>query len=85
MQFETVVDGELSLLEYRFKGDDLALMHTFVPDVLRGKGIAQQLAKFALEYAREKGFKVLLYCPFVTVYIKKHPEYEALVKGIAAE
>ena len=54
-------------------------MHTFVPDSLSGKGLASALAHYALEYAKERQLKIIVYCPFVGVYIKKHPEYNILV------
>ncbi len=37
-------------VDYRFYKDDIALMHTFVPEGARGKDILSALAKFALEY-----------------------------------
>ena len=37
--FEAVVDGHVAYLLYRQHGDRLALVHTEVPDALRGGGI----------------------------------------------
>jgi len=79
MQFEVRADGEVATLEYRFYKKDIALMHTVVPDRLSGKGIASVLAHHALEWAKEHGKKVMVYCPFVAAYLKKHPEYSELV------
>jgi predicted GNAT family acetyltransferase len=79
-QFEIIVDGEKGYLVYRYHNNDLVLMHTFVPESLRGKGIAARLAKFALEFAKQKNIKVVVYCPFVAAYLKKHPEYNYLVR-----
>lgn len=79
MQFEIHTDGEIALLQYRFYKDDIALMHTAVPDKLSGKGIATSLAHHALEWAKEHHKKVMVYCPFVAAYLKRHPEYNELV------
>ena len=49
-------------------------MHTNVPDPLVGKGIASALAASAFEYAKKINRKVMVYCPFVAAYLKKHPE-----------
>jgi uncharacterized protein len=73
---------ELGYLEYRYRNDDIALMHTFVPNVLEGKGVASSLAHDALEWAREKGKRVMVYCPFVAAYLKRHPEYNDIVDKI---
>jgi len=56
-------------------------MHTFVPESLEGRGLASALAKFALEYAKGKNLQVIVYCPFVATYLKRHPEYNFLVKN----
>ena len=74
--------NELAYLEYRYHKEDIALMHTFVPDPLEGKGVASSLARYALEWAREKGKRVIVYCPFVAAYLKRHPEYSNIVDKI---
>jgi predicted GNAT family acetyltransferase len=78
-RFETQIDGEFAYVDYRFYKDNLAFMHTFVPEAARGKGIAAALAKFALEFAKERKQKIMVYCPTVAKYIKSHPEYESLI------
>ena len=78
-QFEVSMDNELAYLQYRFYKDDIALMHTDVPDKLGGKGIASALAVYALDWAKEHNKKIMVYCPFVASYLKKHPEYDYLV------
>jgi uncharacterized protein len=75
-------ENELAYLEYRYHKDDIVLMHTFVPDELEGKGLASSLAHYALEWAREKGKRVKVYCPFVAAYLKRHPEYNDIVDKI---
>lgn len=74
-QFQLMVDGEMASLEYRLYKGDMALMHTEVPEKLSGKGIASALAEYALKYAREHKLPVMVYCPFVASWLKKHPEY----------
>lgn len=79
LQFEIHSDGDIAVLEYRFYKNDIALMHTVVPDRLSGKGIASTLARYALDWAREHRKKVMVYCPFVASYLKKHPEYNDII------
>ena len=80
LHFEKALDnGEVAFIEYRWHQKDLVLMHTFVPEGYEGKGIAAALARFALEYAKEKHLKIIVYCPYVNAYLKKHPEYQALL------
>lgn len=74
-QFQVRMEGEMAYLEYRFYKGDIALMHTEVPDKLGGRGIASTLAEYAFSFAREHKMPVMVYCPFVAGYLKKHPEH----------
>lgn len=79
-RFEVLLDdGEYAFIDYRWYKKDLALMHTVVPEDKQNMGIASQLAKYALEYAKAKKLKIMVYCPYVAAYLKKHPEYNDLV------
>ena len=78
-RFEIEQDGEVASLEYTMTGNVLALIHTEVPDKLRGLGLATTLAENALRFARENNLKVDVICPLVQEYIEKHPEYSDLV------
>jgi predicted GNAT family acetyltransferase len=57
----------------------LNLNYTYVPNSLRGKGIAAKLVEAALEYARLNGIKIIPSCSYVDVYLQRHPEYEDLL------
>jgi uncharacterized protein len=78
-RFEIERDGKVAYLEYTMSGDVLGLIHTEVPEGLRGLGLASSLAETALHYARENKLKVDVICPSVHNYIAKHPEYSDLV------
>jgi len=54
-------------------------MHTEVPLKLEGKGIASALAHYSLEWAKENNIKAKVLCPFVAIYLKRHPEYNEIV------
>ena len=48
--------------------------HTYVPDDLRGRGLAQALAAHLVADAREKRQRIVPLCPFVRAYAEKHKE-----------
>ena len=79
-RFEVQNEGETAFLEYDADDKNIALLHTEVPGNIGGKGIANALAAFAFLYAEEKGLKVLIYCPFVSTYVKRHPELQTQVQ-----
>lgn len=80
-QFITEVEGKIAHLDYTpsIDGKVLDYHHTFVPLELRGRHIAQDIVKFALEYAKANHFKIIPTCSFVERYIEQHPEYQSLV------
>lgn len=78
-RFETIVDGLTAMLEYEERGDTLVFTHTFVPDALRGGGIAAQLTEAALQFARAHGKRVVPACSYAAAYLRKHREYADLV------
>jgi predicted GNAT family acetyltransferase len=81
-RFEIPVGEEFAYLDFRWHNGLLALMHTFVPPEERGQNLAGQLAAFALNYARERHVKILVYCPFVAQYLQHHPEFNDLVVSL---
>ena len=79
-RFEMPVGNELAFIVYRKEHNKLALVHTEVPEKAEGKGIASALAKFAFEKARQENIKILVYCAFISTYLRRHPEYNAQVE-----
>jgi predicted GNAT family acetyltransferase len=71
--------GHVAYLEYTLAGKILQLIHSEVPQALRGQGLSSELAHSALEWAREQGMKVDVICPSVAEYLNKHPEYADLI------
>ena len=80
-RFAVHLGAAIAVLNYRREGDTIYLVHTEVPAEMEGKGIGGQLAKAALNYARQNNLKVVARCPFVTSYLQRHPEYQDLVRA----
>ncbi|MFC3069005.1 GNAT family N-acetyltransferase [Phenylobacterium soli] len=78
-RFEIVLEGETAFAEYQLVAGGIILPHTVVPTVFEGRGIASRLAVYAMDYARQRGLKVIPLCPFMAGYMKKHPETHDLV------
>lgn len=79
-RFEAEVNGGTAVLEYLLDGDVIAFTHTEVPAAARGRGVADALATTALDYAEARGLRVRPLCPFVGAFIRRHPEYQHLVR-----
>ena len=79
-RYEIAEDGALAgFIQYHSRPGLLALVHTEIDPRFEGKGLGGALARGALDDAAARGFQVLPFCPFVNAYIKRHPEYAALV------
>lgn len=78
-RFETSVNRLLSLITYRRFPDRIVLQHTEVPAPLQRNGIAAKLTRTALDFARANHLRVVPLCPYVSNFLRKHPEYHDLV------
>lgn len=78
-RFEVEVEGHRSYVTYERQGGVITFTHTFVPPELRGRGLAEQLVRAALAYARSEGLRVMPACSYVARFIERHAEYQPLV------
>lgn len=81
LRFYADVEGEEAELTYTYPEDGVMdFDHTFVPEKGRGKGIANQLVEAGLKYAKSQNYKAIASCPVVDAYVKRHPEYNSIMK-----
>lgn len=80
-RFEADLDGATVVVDYRLNGQTMTITHTGVPAAYEGRGIAAQLTKFALEYAREHGYQVQPLCSYTAAYIRRNRQYQDLSNG----
>lgn len=84
-RYELAVDGEIAFLAYRKRDDNVVLVHTEVPELFRGRGYGGMLARHALDEARRDGKQVIVKCPFVTAWLRRHKEYDDIVIARVAD
>ena len=72
-RYELEQDGQTAVLNYERRGGQITLVHTEVPESLRGHGLGEALVKGALDLARREGLRIIAVCPFVRAYLRKHP------------
>jgi predicted GNAT family acetyltransferase len=78
-RFETSVSGHLAVAQYEIAPGVITFTHTRVPESVRGKGIANELAKVALASAREHDLRVIPKCAFFASYMRRHAETQDLL------
>jgi uncharacterized protein len=78
-RFELDVEGGTAFANYVTTPAAVVITHTETPRALRGRGIASDLVRGALELIRDDGRKVRAGCSFVADYLERHPEYQDIV------
>ncbi|MFD2653170.1 GNAT family N-acetyltransferase [Brucella rhizosphaerae] len=80
-RYFVVIDGDEAEMTYTKLGPALiSIDHTFVPDSMRGKGVAQALALNAVEDARKTGWKIIPRCSFMRVQVKRHADWSDVIE-----
>jgi predicted GNAT family acetyltransferase len=77
--FEMIVDGKRSFIDYMRKGDKIYLIHTEVPQELEGKGVAPEMVEKALQYIEDQHLKLVPLCAYVQHYLKRNPDWNRIV------
>jgi len=79
-RFHAAVEGREAEIRYRRAGSGtLDLVSTHVPEDLRGRGIAGALAEGVFGWARERGQRLILTCPYLRAWLERHPEQRDVV------
>lgn len=78
-RFEADVDGGIARADYRMQGDVMRIVHTEVPHASEGRGFAAQVVRAAIDYARQRGLRVMPLCSYVRSYMRRHPETHDLL------
>ena len=79
-KFVTTIDGYEAVLEYKIADEKtINFYRTYVPGELRGRGIAGKLTNKGIEYAMEKGLKVIPGCSYVASFFKKNQQFNSLL------
>lgn len=70
----------IAKMTFVFAGNDKIIIdHTEVNDTHNGKGFGKIMVEKAVEYAREKGIKIIPLCPFAKKVIDKTPEFQDIL------
>lgn len=78
-RFELKVDSHTAFIDYKLAGNVIKLTHTEVPPALEGQGIGKKLVLLVFDYIKNHDLKLIPLCPFVSAYLKRHPEHQQLL------
>lgn len=82
-RWEARVGGVLAgFAAYRLTDGRIVFTHTEVEPAFEGRGVGGALARHALDEVEAEGTRrVVPLCPFFRSWIRRHPDYLALVEG----
>lgn len=81
-RYELRVAGKVAgFVTYRAGPGKVTLVHTEIEPEHEGQGLGSRLARATLDDIRAKGLRVEPRCPFMSGYIRRHPEYGDLLVG----
>ncbi len=70
-------DVQEAEMTYTWAGSDRIIIdHTEVNEALKGKNAGKQMLMKAVDFAREKGIKIIPLCPFANSVFNKTPEIQ---------
>ena len=78
-RFEIEIEGQLAVVDYILKDKVYNIHRVYVPMQLEGKGIGSKLLGLTLEIIENEGAKIIPTCPFVGVYLRRHPDKKTLL------
>jgi len=78
-RFELPIGDQIAFIDYVARGDVLVLTHAEVPAALNGQGIGGRLVQQTLDVLRAEGVRVIPGCPFIAVWIRRHPDYADMI------
>lgn len=79
-RFELAIEDKQAVVNYRMVSEDTYnLYYAGVPAEFEGRGYGGRLVQGALEQIKAERKKFIPTCPFIAVYVRRHPEYEEFV------
>jgi predicted GNAT family acetyltransferase len=80
-RYVVTIDGLEAEMTYRRSATGvLTIVHTGVPEDLRGRRIGENLVRQAVEDARRDGIRLVPQCPFAKAQIARHAEWQDVLQ-----
>jgi predicted GNAT family acetyltransferase len=59
---------------YAIQGSTIAVLHTEIDPSMEGKGVGSRLAAAVLADVMSRDLSVVVRCPFIAAYVRRHPQ-----------
>ena len=71
-RFSTVVEGHEAHVDYVISDGALVVTHTYVPEPIKGRGIASELVREAYRFADLNGLRCKATCSYALSWLETH-------------
>lgn len=72
-------DKSKAFLKYTVEDGVMRLLETYTPQQYRGKGVASQLVKYAINLAQRNNWLIEPVCSYTVHFFMKNPEYRFIL------
>lgn len=69
-RFVILIDDQQALLEYQIEDEHIDFNRTYVPDALRGRGLAERLVRHGLKWAKAQQLTISASCWYVQKFLR---------------
>jgi hypothetical protein len=78
-------DRIVGIAEYELPDDQgpIVFVHTEVLGDVEGQGVGGRLVRTALDDVRARGLRMVIDCPFISSWVKRHHDYDDLIDRTA--
>jgi uncharacterized protein len=72
-RFEARLGTEMvGFSQYKLVDDTITFLHTEINPDMEGRGFGSRLAAGVLDDARSRGLSIVVSCPFISAYVRRH-------------
>jgi len=72
--------GVKAFLRYSQDSDVLIIESTYTPEKYRGRGLAEELTRKVVEYAKIRKLKIRPRCSYAAMFFNRHLEFQDLLE-----
>lgn len=78
-RFEFDINGHLAIIDYRLNDNVYSIPRVYIPKSLEGNGYGSKILSIVVDIIESEGAKIIPICPFVQIYMERHPEKKFLL------
>jgi predicted GNAT family acetyltransferase len=72
-RFEALIGADMvGFSQYKLDGGTITFLHTEINPDMEGRGFGSRLAAGVLDAARSRGLSIVVACPFISAYVRRH-------------